>query len=304
MATSIKLIRRYVWLVETIRRAGRITIEEINSRWGSNSTLNDNHESEIPGRTFHRHREAIADIFGIDIVCDRRCRNEYYIENPEVLEEDSFTANLFNRLAVDNRLMDNEDLAERVIDEPQAGGISYIPIVINALQLQVKISLVYRSQFSGNTHRHIAAPQFLKRNKQRWYMVSRLESGGVVPLALDRIVSAELTDDRFEFDSDIDPADYFSDVVGVNLDPDYSVERVLVKVNAPQRNYLEQLPLHQTQKAVDATDEYTVYEYRLCAEYEFQHELMRMGESIEVLEPVWLRHQIKTFAEKIVSSHQ
>ena len=293
-----------MWLVETIRRAGRITIDEINSKWGRNSTLNDNHESEIPGRTFHRHREAIADIFGVDIVCDRRCRNEYYIENPEVLEEDSFTANLFNRLAVDNRLMDNEDLAERVIDEPQAGGTSYIPLVINALQLQVKLSLVYRSQFSGKTCHHMAAPQFLKKNKQRWYMVSRLESGGVVPLALDRIVSAVLTDDRFEFDTDIDPADYFSDVVGVNLDSDYGVERVLVKVNAPQCNYLEQLPLHHTQKVVDATDEFTIYEYRLCAEYEFQHELMRMGESIEVLEPVWLRHQIRTFAEKIVSSHQ
>ncbi len=111
-----------MWLVETIRRAGRIKIDEINSKWGRNYTLNANHESEIPGRTFHRHREAIADIFGVDIVCDRRCRNEYYIENPEVLEEDSFTANLFNRLAVDNRLMDNEDFAERVIEEPQAVG--------------------------------------------------------------------------------------------------------------------------------------------------------------------------------------
>ena len=82
------------------------------------------------------------------------------------------------------------------------------------------------------------------------------------------------------------------------------IPKVLVKVNAPQCNYLEQLPLHHTQKVVDATDECTVYEYRFCAEYEFQHELMRMGESIEVPEPGWLRHQIRTFAEKIVSSHQ
>lgn len=69
-------------------------------------SLNYDGESEIPERTFHRHRQAIADIFGVDIVCDRRSGNEYYIENPEVLEENSFTANLFSRLAVDNRLLD------------------------------------------------------------------------------------------------------------------------------------------------------------------------------------------------------
>ena len=134
--------------------------------------------------------------------------------------------------------------------------------------------------------------------------MSRLESGAIIPLALDRILSVELTADRFEFDPEIEPSTYFSDVVGVNLDSDYCVERVLVKVTAPQRNYLDNLPLHHTQRAVETTEEYTIYEYHLSPEYEFQHELMRMGESIEVLEPAWLRHQIKTFAEKILSSHQ
>lgn len=303
MATSIKLIRRYVWLAETIRRAGRITIDEINRQWSRNVTLNDLREGEIPERTFHRHREAVADIFGIDIACDRSS-NEYYIENPEALEGDSFTANLFSRLAVDNRLLDNKDLSARVIDEPQARGIQYIPVVIDALQLQVRLSLVYRSQFSDSVRSHIVEPQFLKKNRQRWYVVARLESGAVAPLALDRILSAELTADRFEFAADIVPSAYFSDVVGMNLDSDYEKEKIVVKVVAPQRNYLEQLPLHPSQRAVETTDEHTVYEYDLCAEYEFQHELMRMGESIEVIEPAWLRHQIKTFAERIVSSHR
>lgn len=291
-------------LTETIRRSGRLTIDEINRLWSRNSSLNYDGESEIPERTFHRHRQAIADIFGVDIVCDRRSGNEYYIENPEVLEENFFTANLFSRLAVDNRLLDNKELAMRVVDEPQSAGISYIPMVLDALQLQLKISLVYRSQFPAKTRRHIVEPQFLKKNKQRWYIVSRLESGTIVPLALDRILSAELTTDRFEFVPEIELSTYFSEVVGVNLDSDYIVEQVLLKVSVPQCNYLNNLPLHHTQRVVESTKDYTIYEYHLCPEYEFQHELMRMGESIEVLEPAWLRDQIKTFAEKILLSHQ
>ena len=304
MATSIKLIRRYVWLAETVRRAGRITIEEINRLWSRNSTLNDNHEAEIPERTFHRHREAIADIFGIDIQCDRRSNNEYYIENPEILEENSFTANLFSQLAIDNRLLDNQALTDRVLDEKMAPGTTFLPLVIDAMQQHLQISMVYHSQYSDKTRKHTVEPQFLKKWQQRWYVVAKHSSGIITPFALDRIISARLTERHFEFDTDINPATYFSDVIGVNLDSDYDKERILVKVKAPQRNYLDHLPLHHSQKAIETNEGDTIYEYHLCAEYEFQHELMRMGDSIEVLQPQWLRHQIMTFAERILSSHK
>jgi len=44
MATSIRLIRRYVWLVDVIRRAGHITLEDLNFRWLDNTTLNPDHD--------------------------------------------------------------------------------------------------------------------------------------------------------------------------------------------------------------------------------------------------------------------
>lgn len=47
MATSIRLIRRYVWLVDTIRRAGSISLEDINSKWAYNTSLNVDNEDEI-----------------------------------------------------------------------------------------------------------------------------------------------------------------------------------------------------------------------------------------------------------------
>lgn len=304
MATSIKLIRRYVWLAETIRRAGRISIDEINCKWSRNSSLNDSHEPEIPERTFHRHREAIAEIFGIDIRCDRRSNNEYYIENPEVLEENSFTANLFSRLAVDNRLLDNRDLSERILDEKTAPGTSLLPLFIDALQQHLQIIMTYHSQYSDKTRQHTIEPQFLKKWKQRWYVVAKHSGGIVTPFALDRILSAELSETLFEFDTNINPESYFSDVIGVNLDSDYKIEKILIKISTPQRNYIDHLPLHHSQRAIETTESHTIYEYHLRAEYEFQHELMRMGESIEVLHPEWLRHQIKTFAEQISDSHQ
>ena len=57
------LFRRYVWLVDVVYRAGRLTFEEINERWRRTEMSGG---EDLPLKTFHNHRHAIADIFGID----------------------------------------------------------------------------------------------------------------------------------------------------------------------------------------------------------------------------------------------
>ena len=57
---------RYIWLVETIRRAGHISRADIDRKW-ADSRYNDNKESALPERTFFRYRNAIEELFGIDI---------------------------------------------------------------------------------------------------------------------------------------------------------------------------------------------------------------------------------------------
>ena len=61
--------KEYIWLVNTIRKARRITFAEINEKW----LQTDMSEGiELARSTFARHKDAIEDIFGIYIDCDRR----------------------------------------------------------------------------------------------------------------------------------------------------------------------------------------------------------------------------------------
>ncbi len=62
------LFNRYIWLVDTIYRARRITFEEINARWVRTEMSGG---EEIPLRTFHNHRKAIEEIFDINIGCSK-----------------------------------------------------------------------------------------------------------------------------------------------------------------------------------------------------------------------------------------
>lgn len=60
MATN--QVNKYIWLVDTIHRAGKISFEEINKKW----LRNDMSEGlEIPKRTFHKWRNAIEEMLAL-----------------------------------------------------------------------------------------------------------------------------------------------------------------------------------------------------------------------------------------------
>ena len=73
-----KLIK-CIWIANTIadRRDAGITLKELNDRW-----TRDDDNDPIPERSFHNYRQYIADVFGIDIECDKS-RNAYYIPQGE-----------------------------------------------------------------------------------------------------------------------------------------------------------------------------------------------------------------------------
>ena len=56
---SYNLFKEYIWLVNTLHRFGRLTLEEINRRW-----LDTEMSEGVPiaRSTFDRHRDAILDM--------------------------------------------------------------------------------------------------------------------------------------------------------------------------------------------------------------------------------------------------
>lgn len=303
MGASVRLIQRYVWLVDVIRRAGSITLEEINHLWMNNLTLNDMHESEIPERTFHRHKDAIFDIFGLEIVCDRSS-NTYSIKNIEVLDRPSFMSWLFNGLSINNILMNNEDVRDQIVFEDIPNGNEYLPIIIEAIGKRKVLSMTYRSyNNTEDTHWEIE-PMGLKQYRRRWYMICQTQQDEKPrTFSLDRIKSLELTEVAFDSKGSEDINGIFSEVLGVNLDDELDVEEIIVRVYGNQRKYFESVPLHSSQTLINHTQEYSDYQFHLRPEYEFQHEILRLGDDAEVLSPQWVRNEMREYAESMLQRY-
>ena len=104
--------REYIWLVNTIRKAGRITFAQIQEKW----LETDMSEGiELVHSTFYRHKDAIEDIFGIFIECDRKDGYKFYIGNEEVLSEDSVQNWMLSTLSVNQVISESLSLQNRIL---------------------------------------------------------------------------------------------------------------------------------------------------------------------------------------------
>lgn len=283
-------MNKYVWLVETIYRAKRISLKELNRRWLEND-MSDG--QEIPERTFHKWRIAVEELFGLDIVNEGRGDYRYYIENADELSNGNLRSWLFNTLSVSTLLQANLGMKDRILLEEIPEGKAYLPVIIEAMKNNVQLIMTYQSYWRDEEHTFEVEPYCLKLFRQRWYLVARSAYyNKVLIYALDRVRQLQATEVRFTYPKDFQPDEYFDGCFGIIAGDGTKVETVRLKASAGQANYLRSLPLHPSQEETERNDAFSIFTLRIRPTFDFIQELLRQGEGVEVLSPVWLRKEV------------
>lgn len=290
------LLGKYVWLVETIYNAGHITFEEINQKW-----LDDDMDViPIPLRTFHKWRIAAEEMFGLVIDCERKGGYHYYIGNAREVRDGGLRSWLLSTISVSNLLLDSQQLKDRIILEDIPSGQQYLPKIIEAMKTNTVITITYQSYWREESNTFDVYPYCVKLFKQRWYLVALSPYYDKVMIySLDRIFGLWKKEEKFTMPDDFDPTEFFRNYYGVIAGTKGKPETVKIKISAGQANYLRSLKLHATQDEIERTDEYSIFSYRLRAEYDFIMELLSKGGDVEVLEPVWLRNEMAGIVKRM-----
>ena len=281
---------RYVWLIDLINRYGYITLTEISRHW-ERSSLNED-RSPMAERTFHNHRLAIEDTFGIEIKCDRSLG--YHIVNSDDLEGNGIRQWLLESLSMNNLLNESADLRDRILFEKIPSSQKWLPVIVNALRDGKAVEITYQSFRRDEPSTFTIHPYCLKLFKRRWYVLGKSE-GYPSPwiYAMDeRMIDVIPLKKALQRPAKFDAADFFSQYFGVVLD-DRKASTVRIKVLSDQVKYIESLPLHDSQVLVERTPEYSIFEYHLVPTYDFRQEILRHGPDMEVLEPEDFRNEVK-----------
>jgi len=282
------LFNRYIWLVDTIYRNGKITLEEINEKWIRNPMSNGKH---IPKKTFHNQRKAIEQMFDINIECNKSTY-EYYIDNAEDMERGGVRRWLINTFAVNNLINESHKLKSRIVFENIPSGQQYLTPIIEAMRDGVTLNITYQSYWMDEPVSFEVQPYFVKVFKQRWYLIGKSDKLRIY--ALDRLHDLIQTKTKFKMPADFDPEAYFTDCYGIIHDSEEKAQLVKLKVQAWQANYLRALPLHHSQKEEERNDTFSIFSLYLKPSFDFRQEILWMGESVEVLSPPSLRETLKT----------
>ena len=302
------LVNKYVWLVETIDKAKKITFEEINKKWIEEELGYDKKTKTVKPlalRTFHKWRQAVEQLFGLIIENENGGQYRYYIENADDLKNGSLRSWLFNTLTVSNLMMESVSIKDKILFEEIPDGEQYLPVILEALKKNTKLEMTYQSYWRDEANTFVIEPYCLKAFKQRWYLVARSPALDMILIyALDRVQQLELTALHFEYPEDFKAADYFDECFGIIADSKCKVETVKLKVSAGQANYLRSLTLHQSQKEVERNDEYSIFTVRLRPTFDFRQEILSQGCDIEVLEPKWFRDDIAVISKHMWNKYK
>ena len=283
--------RQYIWLVDKVLHSKKISLNRIQKLW-IDDDMND--RRPLSRTTFYRLRQAIEDMFGISIKCDISDSNQYYINNPEVLKDNSTQHWMFQTLTVNNVLIDSLAIKDRLVLEEIPEGILYLQTIIKAIKTNHILSIEYQKFDDPKGYTASIEPYCLKVFRQRWYLLGNNISNekGLQVYALDRVIHIDDTNLTFQIDPEFNASDFFRNYFGVIIGE--KPIRIIIRAYEKMIPLLRTLPKHLSQKEISTEEDYSDFEYFLAPTLDFKHDILKEGSDLQVLEP-------KSFRDEIIS---
>ena len=299
----MSLILKYIWVVKTIHRAGRITLKELNEKWRANVDLSRG--DDLPRQTFDRWKSGILDLFGILIDCEQRGGYHYYIANPKELSEGKLRTWLLNTYGTAETLSSNLSIHDRILTENIPSSQDHLSTVLEAMKSNNMLHITFKAFTMKEPKRFLVEPYCVKMSAQRWYMLARnTEHKNLRLYSLDRIEAVEISNTRFVLPDDFNAKDYFAEFFGIVLDESVPLQTIILRADKYHQNYMRTLPLHPTQREIFACDDYADFEFKLRPTYDFYMKLMSFGNMIKVLEPKTLQEEICKWLENTIEMYR
>ena len=248
-------VKFYSWLIGLLDRK-RLTFEEIADEW---KEARVNQDSDVlDKRTFHRYRENIQSQFGITVECNKSDGYRYCLKRDPV-DNDDVTEWMLSSLRLAS-LGDMLKFHNKVMLDTPPYNTEYLDDILAAIDKQYLLKFKYVSGFGAESD-IVLQPAFVRYFKQRWYVIGvkvkseeQDEKKLVRCLPFDRISFLKLICEKHPLSAKmkkfLTPENYYEDCFGIYRMEDVPVEKIRIRAFYPEYNYIEEVPLHESQQKV------------------------------------------------------
>ncbi len=184
-------------------------------------------------------------------------------------------------------------------------GMEHFSLLYNTTQKQLPLQITYRDFKSEQPYTFTLHPYYLKQYNNRWFLFG-LHEETMKPdwnVAIDRIVLIEMSHAKFTPNITIDWQDYFSDMIGVSKPIDGKLKEIILHFNQLTGKYMENKPIHETQKHKWLNEETLEVKIKVIPNYELERLILSYGDSVKVIEPLYLKNQIIIRLQKCINQY-
>lgn len=289
------LINKYIWLIDLIKRRGRITREEVNRAWINSSFSRG---EEMSRRTFLNYRNGAEEMFKVTIGYDASTY-EYYIDESHSQESEARVRDwLLDSMALNGMMRDSQDIANLIMVENVPSAREHLPVIVDSLRQGKRVEFLYQSYDRIQAHKVVLEPYFLRIFKQLWYVIGLdTKDNKIKTYALDRMSKLHITDVDYAIPEGFSGEQYFANSFGITTSQG-EAKNITLRVKPKQAKYFRALPLHHSQTE-EVHEQYSLFHYKMYITYDLTQQLLSYGPEIEVIEPRELK---VTIIEKLKST--
>lgn len=289
--------KKCLYLIDLLSRRGPMSLTEINEHYAYSSI----YDGEIVPRTFARYKEFIEQNFPCSIEYNAKTRKYYLKRDSQYGDAEGLYSYLLSAYHIEgmSELAIKHKDKVRLLHAPT--GVENVQTVLEAIDKRKALLCDYYSFNKETKKEQRLIPYFLKTWEQRWYLVAEPDNRhhGLSVFALERMNNIRLTEESVVPSNDVTVDEYFEGSFGVNHSDNQKAERVVVKVYGTQADYVRALPIHESQREVEAASDYAIFEYHVVPCYNFYQQLLWHRERLEVLEPTSMREEMKAVIKKM-----
>ena len=263
--------------------------------------------------------------------CNKSDGYRYYLKRDPV-ENDDVTEWMLSSLRLAS-LGDMLKFHNKVMLDTPPYNTEYLDDILAAIDKQYLLKFKYVSGFGAESD-IVLQPAFVRYFKQRWYVIgvkseerrvknSSAEVDGdadlnadvdekklVRCLPFDRISFLKLICEKHPLSTKmkkfLTPENYYEDCFGIYRMEDVPVEKIRIRAFYPEYNYIEEVPLHESQQKVKESKDGMYREYTLTIRpsRDFLQELLWHGRNLIVLKPESLRQEMIGILKDMTMSYE
>ncbi|MEG0187889.1 helix-turn-helix transcriptional regulator [Algoriella sp.] len=261
----------------------------------------DTLEFNFSKRTLQRDIKEIRNVLGIDIMYSRSQKGYYIIQDDyssdlflKTLEE----INSFSALKLTNSLESIVYLEKR---KPKRA--EFLPDIVQAIQRKKKIEFHYQKFGEEKETLRKVSPIAIREHNNRWYLIAD-DKGTVKNFGLERMNKVKILSDKIDDNIEFNYDDKYKFAFGIIVPTDEKPEKIVLSVTKKQAEYLQSLPLHESQEVIETKNNEVLIGLELFLTDDFISEILAMSRTVTIIEPKKLKDKVKSILKETLEKYE